>query len=59
MTAPTTTWSSRSRVAGPEVGRMIAANGWSEVEYRNLTGGSMHARSSRAVIFDNDEAGAA
>ena len=25
--------------AQEEIGRMIAANGWSEVEYRNLTGG--------------------
>ena len=31
--------SSRAWPAQEELGRMIAANGWSEVEYRNLTGG--------------------
>ena len=30
----------RAWPAQEELGRMIAANGWSEVEYRNLTGGS-------------------
>ena len=29
----------RAWPAQEELGRMIAANGWSEVEYRNLTGG--------------------
>ena len=44
--------------AQEEIARMVAANGWSEVEYRNLTGGSAPGSSSPRFSESFDEAGA-